>query len=179
VRHRLAPIEGQKEIAWRLKAVQKENDEKEGSGKERGDERKLTRSMGEELTVGVTLKIVVFTILACTGFCVLWGITFFLSFAFTLNIVLSLVLGFIISAVTTFALITVLIPPRKRVHVALSKRQTVGAYVAWSIIFALSLPLIKINPLLFLSGLPASIFVTLLLIYATLRGRKGKETAQK
>jgi hypothetical protein len=164
-----------------LKAVQEENDGKEGSGKrkERGDERKLTRSMGEELTVGVALKIVVFTILACMGFFVLWGITFFLSLAFTLNIVLSVFLGFFISAVTIFALITVLIPPRKRIRLVLSKRQIVGAYVAWVIIFALSLPLIKINPLLFLSGLPTSIFVTSLLIYATLRRRKGKETAQK
>ncbi len=163
--------------------MQKENDKKES--KERGDERKLmrstrnelTRSTRNELTVRVALKIIVFTILACTGFFVLWGITFVLSLAFTLNIVLSVFLGFFISAVTIFALITVLIPPRKRIRLVLSKRQIVGVYVAWVIIFALSLPLIKINPLLFLSGLPTSIFVTLLLIYAT--WRKGKETAQK
>ena len=157
--------------------MQKENDGKEGSDKrkERGDERKLMR---KELTVKQLSKIVGFTILACMGFFVLWGITFFLSLVYTLNIGLSLFLGLFISAVTIFALITVLIPPRRRMHVALSKRQTVGAYVAWSIIFVSSLPMIKIDPILFLSFLPTLMFLTLVIIYSTLAGRR-KETAQK
>ena len=133
----------------------------------------------KKLTVGTAMKIVVFTVLGIIGFFVLWGITFFLSFAFTLNIGLSLFLGLFISAVTIFALITVLIPPRRRIRLVLSKRQTVGVYVALVIIFVFSLPLIKINPLLFLSQLPALMFVTLIVIYDTLKRRKGKEMAQK
>lgn len=132
----------------------------------------------EKLTVGTAMKIVVFTVLALIGFFVLWGITFVLSLAFTLNIVLSVFLGFFISAVTIFALITILIPPRKRIRLVLSKRQTVGLYVAWAIIFILSLPLIKINLPLFLSYLPTATVVTLIVIYGT-RRRKGKEMAQK
>ena len=126
-------------------------------------------------TVGTAIKIVVFTVLAVIGFFVLWGITFVLSLAFTLNIGLSVFLGLFISAVTIFALITVLIPPIRRIRLVLSKRQTVGVYVAWAIIFVLSLPLIKINPLLFLGHLPTLTFGTLIVIYVTLR--KGKEMA--
>lgn len=133
----------------------------------------------KKLTVGAAIKIVVLTTLACIGFFVLWGITFILSLAFTVNIALSLILGFLISAITIFALITVLIPPRRRIRLVLSKRQTVGVYVAWVIIFVLSLPLIKINPLVFLSYLPTLTVVTLIVIYGTLRRRKGKEMAQK
>ena len=125
-------------------------------------------------TVGTAIKIVVFTVLALIGFFVLWGITFFLSLAFTLNIGLSLFLGFFISAVTIFALITVLIPPRRRIRLVLSKRQTVGLYVAWAIIFVLSLPLIKINLPLFLGYLPTLMFGTFFVIYGM---RKGKEMA--
>lgn len=130
----------------------------------------------KKLTVGTAIKIVVFTVLALIGFFVLWGITFFLSLAFTLNIGLSVFLGFFISAVTIFALITVLIPPRRRIRLVISKRQTVGVYVALVIIFVLSLPLIKINPLLFLSYLPTLMFGTLIVIYGL---RKGEEMAQK
>jgi len=133
----------------------------------------------KKLTVGTAIKIVVFTVLALAGFFVLWGITFFLSLAFTLNIGLSVFLGLFISAVTIFALITVLIPPRRRIRQVLSKRQTVGVYVAWGIIFVLSLPLIKINPLLFLSHLPTLMFGALIVIYGTLRRRQGKEMVQK
>jgi len=125
----------------------------------------------KKLTAGAFIKIVVFTVLACVGFFVLWGITFFLSLAFTFNIVLSLFLGFLISAVTIFVLITVLMP-RRRIRLVLSKRQTVGVYVAWGIIFVLSLPVIKIY-------LPTLMVVTLIVIYGTLRRRKGKEMAQK
>ncbi len=127
----------------------------------------------KKLTVGTAIKIVVFTILALIGLFVLWGITFLLSLAFTLNIVLSLFLGLFISAVTIFALITVLIPPKKRIRLVLSKRQKVGAYVAWGIIFALSLPLIKINLLLFLSILPTLLFALSVVVHDTLRSRKG------
>lgn len=130
----------------------------------------------KKLTVGTAIKIVVFTVLALIGFFVLWGITFFLSLAFRLNIGFSLFLGFFISAVTIFALITVLIPPRRRIRLVLSKRQTVGVYVAWAIIVVLSLPLIKINPPLFLSLLPTLMFGTFFVIYGM---RKGKEMAQK
>ena len=130
------------------------------------------------MTVGTAIKIVVFTALALIGFYVLWGITFFLSLAFTLNIVLSVFLGLFISAVTIFALITILIPPRSRIRLVISKRQTVGVYVAWVIIFVLSLPLIKINPLLFLGYLPTATVLTLIVIYGT-RRRQGKEMAQK
>ena len=133
-----------------------------------------------KLTVGALIKIVVLTILACMGFLVLWGITFVFSLALTfMNVTLSLILSFSISAITIFALITVLIPPRRRIRLVLSKRQTVGVYVAWVIIFVLSLPLIKINPLVFLSYLPTLMVVTLIVIYGTLRRRKGKEMAQK
>ena len=120
------------------------------------------------------IKIVVFTVLALIGFFVLWGITFFLSLAFTLNIALSLFLGLFISAVTIFALITVLIP-RRRISLVPSKRQIAGVYVAWGIIFVLSLPLIKINPRLFLGYLPTLVGGTFIVIYGTLRRRKGKE----
>ncbi|TET21000.1 hypothetical protein E3J74_00365 [Candidatus Bathyarchaeota archaeon] len=130
----------------------------------------------KKLTVGTAIKIVVFTVLALIGFFALWGITFLLSLAFTVNIGLSVFLSLFISAVTIFALITVLIPPRRRIRLVLSKRQTVGFYVAWVIIFVLYLPLIKINPLLFLSILPTLIFGTFFVIYGM---RKGKEMAQK
>lgn len=133
----------------------------------------------KKLTVGAFVKIVVLTVLGCIGFYVLYFTIFLLSLAFTLNIGLSLFLGLFISAVTIFALITVLIPPRRRIRLVLSKRQTVGVYVAWVIIFVLSLPLIKINPLVFLSYLPTLMVVTLIVIYGTLRRRKGKEMAQK
>jgi len=132
----------------------------------------------KKLTVGTAIKIVVFTVLALIGFLVLWGITFFLSLTFTLNIGFSVFLGFFISAVTIFAPITVLIPPRRRIRLVLSKRQTVGFYVAWVIIFVLYLPLIKINPLLFLSILPTLIFGTFFVIYGT-RRRQGKEIDEK
>ena len=126
----------------------------------------------KKLTVGTAIKIVVFTVLALICFFVLWGITFFLSLAFTLNIGLSVFLGLFISAVTIFALITVLIPPRRRIRLVLSKRQAVGVYVAWAIIFVLSLPLIKINPLLFLSFLPTLLFALFIMAHDTLRRKK-------
>lgn len=133
-----------------------------------------------KLTVGALIKIVVLTILACMGFLVLWGITFVFSLALTfMNVTLSLILSFSISAITIFALITVLIPPRRRIRLVLSKRQMVGAYVAWAIIFVLTLPLIKINPLLFLGSLPALMYALFMIIHDTLRMRGKKEMAQK
>ena len=147
--HRLALREGQKE-----------------------NKKEVIQVTEKKLTVGTAIKIVVFTVLALIGFFALWGITFLLSLAFTLNIVLSLLLSLLISAVTIFALITVLVPPRKRIRVVLSKRQKVGAYVAYAIIFALSLPLIKINLLAFLCILPTLLFVLCVVVYDILR--KGK-----
>jgi hypothetical protein len=126
------------------------------------------------LTFRAVIKIVVFTVLACIGFFVLFGISFIYISALTLNIGLSLLLGLFISAITIFALITVLIPPRRRIRLVLSKRQTVGVYVVWAIIFVSSLPLIKIDPLLFLGYLPTLVAVTSGVIYETLRGRNGK-----
>lgn len=139
--------------------------------KERSD-RKVTE---KKLTVGTAIKIVVFTVLALIGFLVLWGVTFFLSLAFTLNIGLSLLLGLFISAVTIVTLVTILIPPRRRIRLVLSKRQTVGVYVAWVIIFVLSLPLIKINPLVFLSYLPTLVVGAVILINDAFRRRRKNE----
>lgn len=123
------------------------------------------------------IKIVVFTILACIGFFVLFGISFIYVFALTLNVELSLLLGLLISAVTMFTLVTILRPSRSRV--ALSRRQMIGVYVVLAAIFVLSLPLVKINCLLFLSWLPSFAAVTFIVIYETLRVRNGKEMAQK
>jgi len=131
------------------------------------------------LTVGAVIKTVVFTVFVLIGFFVLWGITFLLSLVFTLNIALSLLLSLVISAVTIFALITILMPPWKRSRLVLSKRQKVGAYVAYAIIFVFSLPLIKIDPLLFLSHLP-TLTVTFILIYVfTREGKRERRIVQK
>ena len=129
----------------------------------------------KKLTVGTAIKIVVFTVLALIGFFVLWGIIFLLSLAFTLNIGLSLLLSLLISAVTIFALITVLVPPRKRIRVVLSKRQKVGAYAVFVAIFVSSLPLIKINLPLFLGFLPSLVFVLCVIANDTLRKGRKKE----
>jgi uncharacterized YccA/Bax inhibitor family protein len=129
------------------------------------------------LTVDDTVKIAVFTVLAIAGFFVLWGMTFVLCFALTLNIALSSLLGLLTSAATIFALIAVFKPPRRKVHMVLSKRQKIGIYVAWIMIFASNLPMIRINLKLFLGFLPILVFGTFFVIYGTLRS--GKEMAQK
>ena len=126
----------------------------------------------EKLTVGTLLKLVVLKVLACLGFFVLWGFLFLLSLPL-MNVELSLFLSMLISAITIFALIA-LIPFRRRKIVA-SKRQKVGIYVAYAIILAFILPLIKINPVLFLSILPSASAATFILIYYALRSRKGEE----
>lgn len=131
-------------------------------------------------TVRDTVKIFVFTVLAIAGFFVIWGMTFILCFALTLNFGLSMFLGLFISAATIFALIAcarILIPPRKRIRLVPSKRQKIVVCVAWGIIFASSLPMIRISPKLFLGLLPTLMFVTFLVIYGTLRGEK--EMAKK
>jgi len=69
--------------------------------------------------------------------------------------------------------------PEARNRLAPSEGQKVGAYVAFAIIFGLSLPLIKINPLLFLSYSMSLVVGAVILINDALRGRKGKEMAQK
>ena len=60
----------------------------------------------------------------------------------------------------------------------LSKRQRVGAYVICAIVFILGLPLIKINPQLFLIHSMSSMVLTLIITCDILRMRKG-EVAQK
>lgn len=82
------------------------------------------------MTPRAVIKTVVFTILACIGFLVLFGISFIYIFALTLNIGLSLLLGLFISAVTMFTLVTILRPTR--IGTALSKRQMIEVYVVLS-----------------------------------------------
>lgn len=82
----------------------------------------------------------------------------------------------LITGVTIFALITLI--PSRRKNIVPSKRQIVGIYVAWAMIFGFSLPLIKIDPVLFLSYLP-TLTVTFIVIYYALRSRKEKEIVQK
>jgi hypothetical protein len=147
-------------------------------GRKRTKRKRSYRKVTEEkLTVGVLIKIVVLTVLACIGFFVLWAFVFLLSLPL-MNSELSVFLSMLISAITIFALITVLIPLRRSQPVP-SKRQRVATYVAWTIISALYLPLIKINFLLFLFCLPALTIATFIVIHDALRWRKGKEIAKK
>lgn len=129
----------------------------------------------EKFTVRTFIKIVVLTVLACIGFFVLWGFIFLFSLPLR-NYELSVFLSMLISAITIFALIMVLMPLKRRKYVALSKKQTAGAYVAWAIIFVFSLPLIKIDTLLFLSYLPTLVAILVIIIYHSLR-RKRKDMA--
>jgi hypothetical protein len=130
----------------------------------------------KKLAAKEAIKSVVFTVFAIMFFFVLWGIVFVLSLVFTLNVVLSLFLGLFISAVTTIVLITTLKPEQ---HLFLSKRQKIGAYIMYAIIFAFYLPLIQINPLLFLGILPILLFVSIIIIHNTLRKREAEGMTQK
>jgi hypothetical protein len=115
----------------------------------------------KKLSVGEALKTFGFMVLAIAGFFVLWGMAFILSLPFTPNIGVSIPVSFVISAVITGALVTIF--PRKRSQLVLSKRQEIGVYVAYAVIFVASLPLIKIDLPLFLGLLP-TLIVTLLVV---------------
>ena len=139
-------------------------------------QRSDTKVTEEKLTVGLLIRIVALTVLACIGFLGLWAFMFLLSLPL-MNLELSVILSMLTSAITIFALITMI--PSKRRNLIPSKRQTVGLYIAWAIVFVFTLPLIKIDPLLFLGYLPTLMAVTFIMICDVLRRRKGKEMAQK
>jgi hypothetical protein len=56
------------------------------------------------------------------------------------------------------------------------KKQKIRIYIAWMIIFGLSLPLIKINPSILLGYLPTLIGSGFIIVYAL---RKEKEVGAK
>jgi hypothetical protein len=141
-RHRLAPIEGQKE--------------------NKGKERKEMKSLSEKkLTVTEFAKTIGFIVLAIVCFFGLWGIVFLLSLPL-MNIELSIFGSLLVSGITILTVVAIL--TRKRPRYVLSRRQKIGAYIAYAIIVAVNLPLIKINPPLFLAVLPTLIFAFLMLI---------------
>lgn len=141
-----------------------------------GARKRSDRKVSEgRLTAGALVKIVVLVVLACVGFFGLWAFIFLLSLPF-MNPEMSLILSMLISAITIFALITIL--PTGREHLVPSKKQRVGLYVAWTIVFAFSLPLAKIDPSLFIGFVPA-LAVSLVVIRYSLGKRKGKEMAQE